>query len=95
MSDEAKKPALAGDADKVGRHYDKICELEVSRLETWSPVEYGITLRYLKRYVPDSIVVAEIGVGGGHYSESLARRGCIAAPGGCLPERCWLWPPHD
>jgi ubiquinone/menaquinone biosynthesis C-methylase UbiE len=76
MAGESKKPALAGDADKVGRHYDKICELEVSRLETWSPVEYGITLRYLKRYVPDGVVVAEVGVGAGHYSESLARRGC-------------------
>ena len=76
MAGEPKRSRLAGDADKVGRHYDKICELEVSRLETSSPVEYGITLRYLKHYVPDGIVVAEVGVGGGQYSESLARRRC-------------------
>jgi len=49
MAGESRKPALAGDADKVGRHYDKICEMEVSRLETWSPVECDMTLRCLKR----------------------------------------------
>ena len=29
MAGKSKKPALAGDADKVERHYDKICELFV------------------------------------------------------------------
>jgi 2-polyprenyl-3-methyl-5-hydroxy-6-metoxy-1,4-benzoquinol methylase len=70
------KPALTGDPEKVGRHYDQIWEMEATRLEIWSPGEYGITLRYLRRYVPDGAAVADIGVGVGHYSEALARRRC-------------------
>lgn len=76
MVDKSTASSLTGDPERVGRHYDEIFELEVSRLETWSPVEFAITMRYLKRYVPDGAKVAEIGVGGGHYSEYLARRNC-------------------
>jgi SAM-dependent methyltransferase len=76
MSQESAKPVLRGEAGKVGRHYDQMWQIEAARLETWSGVEYGMTLRYLQRFVPDGATVAEIGVGVGHYSEHLARRGC-------------------
>ncbi len=76
MANESRSSSAAGNPDLVGRHYDKIFELEVSRLEKWSPVEYRITLRYLRRYLPDGVVVAEVGVGGGLYSEYMLRRGC-------------------
>jgi len=76
MADEYRTSRTAGDPNLVGRHYDEICALEVERLEKWSPVEYGITLRYLRRYLPDGVVVAEVGVGGGLYSEHMLRRNC-------------------
>jgi len=67
---------LEGDAAAVGRHYDLHEDAERARLEQFCPVEYSITQRYLNRYVPERCEVAEIGVGVGHYSELLARRGC-------------------
>jgi len=63
--------------DAVGRFYDQIDE--AMRLETEDPIEYAITLRYLQRYIPDPVIVADVGVGGGQYSELLARRGCRPA----------------
>lgn len=60
--------------DDVGRFYDQIDE--ASRLEDEDPIEYAITLRYIQRYIPDNVTVADVGVGGGQYSELLARRGC-------------------
>jgi SAM-dependent methyltransferase len=67
---------LDGDAAVVGQHYDLYAEAERARLEQFCPVEYAITQRYLDRFVPERCHVAEIGVGVGHYSELLARRGC-------------------
>ena len=67
---------LEGDAAAVGEHYDRHEDAERARLEQFCPVEYLITQRYLNRYVPERCRVAEIGVGVGHYSELLARRGC-------------------
>jgi len=60
--------------DRVGREYDE--NDEAARLDREDPIEYAITTRYLQRYVPDGATVADIGVGGGQYSELLARRGC-------------------
>jgi SAM-dependent methyltransferase len=61
----------------VARYYDTaIFEDELVRLTRDSPVERLITLRWLKRFVRDSSAVAEVGVGGGLYSEYLARKGC-------------------
>ncbi len=60
--------------DRVGREYDE--NDEAARLDREDPIEYAITARYLQRYVPDGAVVADIGVGGGQYSELLARRDC-------------------
>jgi ubiquinone/menaquinone biosynthesis C-methylase UbiE len=67
---------LDGDAAAVARHYDEHAEAEAARLERYSPIEYAITLRTLRRFVPEHAGVAEVGVGTGHYSEFLARRGC-------------------
>ncbi len=71
-----QRAPLAGDAAAVGRHYNRHAASEALRLEKYFPVEYVITARYLERHVPESCAVAEIGVGAGHYSELLARRGC-------------------
>jgi SAM-dependent methyltransferase len=66
-----------GDPDRVGDYYDQqIYDAELSRLTKYSPIEYRITARYLERMIPAGALVADIGVGGGDYSELLARRGC-------------------
>ena len=52
--------------DDVGCFYDQIDE--ATRLEAEDPIEYAITLRYLQRYIPDPVTVADMGVGGGQYS---------------------------
>ncbi|MCI0391763.1 MAG: class I SAM-dependent methyltransferase [Acidobacteria bacterium] len=63
--------------EQVGQHYDDaIFEYEVMRSK-FCPVEFEITARQLERRIPDRAIVAEIGVGGGFYSELLARRGCF------------------
>src|SRR5580658_10239631 len=68
---------LVGDAAEAGRHYDRYVEAETARLEQFCPVEFAITLRYLERYIPERCRVADVGVGAGHYSEFLAKRGCL------------------
>jgi SAM-dependent methyltransferase len=61
----------------VGEHYDGAAyEFERTRLEEAHPMERAMTERYLRRFVPEGSVVADIGVGAGHYDELLARRGC-------------------
>ena len=63
------------DAD-VACYYDgPIFEAERSRLDTEFPVEGGITLRYLARWVPVGARVVEVGVGGGVYTRALSDRG--------------------
>ena len=58
-------------------HYDEAAfQAELTRLPQDSPVEMGVTLRWLGRVAKAGDVVAEIGVGGGHYTEFLARAGC-------------------
>jgi SAM-dependent methyltransferase len=69
---------LSRDEDRVARHYDDVIFVdELQRLPRECPVEFAVTLRYLQRWVPDASVVAEIGIGGGHYTEFLARRRCF------------------
>jgi 2-polyprenyl-3-methyl-5-hydroxy-6-metoxy-1,4-benzoquinol methylase len=62
--------------ERVARHYDAISDVEAVRLATQFPVEFAVTARWLRRWVPDGAAVADVGVGGGHYAELLARRGC-------------------
>jgi SAM-dependent methyltransferase len=62
--------------ENVGRYYDEtIFDTEITRLKEFSPVEYAITVRHLRRRLRDATTVIEVGVGGGLYSETLARRG--------------------
>ncbi len=74
---------LAEHHDRLGKTYSTSglvthgYDYEAVRLDRHAPVEYAITVRYLDRYIPDGAAVADIGVGVGHYSEQLARRGCI------------------
>jgi 2-polyprenyl-3-methyl-5-hydroxy-6-metoxy-1,4-benzoquinol methylase len=61
----------------VGWYYDEVIfDAEVTRLKELFPVEYEITARHLKRWIQPGAIVAEIGVGGGLYSEILAGNGC-------------------
>ncbi|MBD2099318.1 bifunctional 2-polyprenyl-6-hydroxyphenol methylase/3-demethylubiquinol 3-O-methyltransferase UbiG [Leptolyngbya sp. FACHB-261] len=62
---------------RVARYYDNsIFDFESVRLSQYSPVEFAITARYLKQWIPEGATVADIGVGVGHYAELLARWGC-------------------
>ena len=73
----AEVDCLSNDHRAVGEHYDGPArEFELTRLEQQSPVERAMMERYLTRFVPPGSVVADIGVGAGHYDESLARRAC-------------------
>jgi SAM-dependent methyltransferase len=67
---------LTQNEELVGQHYnDAVYEFELMRAK-YCPVEFEITARQLERWIPDQAIVAEIGVGGGYYTELLARRGC-------------------
>jgi 2-polyprenyl-3-methyl-5-hydroxy-6-metoxy-1,4-benzoquinol methylase len=68
--------ALSEREEDVGRYYDEVIfDAEVTRLKTVFPVEYAITARHLRRWITGATTVIEVGVGGGLYSEMLARRG--------------------
>ncbi len=68
---------LSNDHRTVGEHYDGPAhDYELTRLEQQSPVERAMMERYLTRFVSEKSVVADIGVGAGHYDEFLARRDC-------------------
>ena len=61
----------------VARHYNEaFFDDELARLPQESPVELAVTRRWLRRVAKTGDVAAEIGVGGGHYTEFLARLGC-------------------
>jgi ubiquinone/menaquinone biosynthesis C-methylase UbiE len=63
--------------EQVARHYDeRIYEAEVTRLARDFPVEMLITKRCLAKWIQSDMSVAEVGVGGGEYSEWLVRNGC-------------------
>lgn len=74
----AGEPAqMKPEIERIGRYYDEqIYNEELTRLESLFPVEYAITARAIQRHVAPGATVVEAGVGGGHYSELLARRGC-------------------
>ena len=61
----------------VARHYNETAfEAELGRLPQDCPVELAVTRRWLGRAAKAGDVAAEIGLGGGHYTEFLARMGC-------------------
>jgi 2-polyprenyl-3-methyl-5-hydroxy-6-metoxy-1,4-benzoquinol methylase len=62
--------------ERVGQHYDAIAGFETVRLERHCPVEFAVTARCLRRWVPQGAHVADVGVVGGRYAELLAGRGC-------------------
>ncbi len=53
---------------RVGREYDALDDENV-RLDTGSAIEYAITTRYLRRYVPDGATVVAVVAGAGTDSE--------------------------
>jgi ubiquinone/menaquinone biosynthesis C-methylase UbiE len=65
------------DPEFTAEHYSHAAfDFEVKRLPELCLVEFETTKRMLDRWIPDGARIAEIGVGVGHYSEYLARRGC-------------------
>ena len=65
------------DSEAVARHYSgDAFDFENRRLTEHCPVEFAITKRFLDRWILSGALVAEVGVGVGHYSEHLAARGC-------------------
>jgi ubiquinone/menaquinone biosynthesis C-methylase UbiE len=72
--------ALSSEQEYTGRHYDgSSFTFESERLGKHCPVDFAITCRYLKRYVPTGSAVADVGVGVGHYAELLARMHCLVS----------------
>jgi ubiquinone/menaquinone biosynthesis C-methylase UbiE len=70
-------PKLSEEESNVARHYDEsVFADELARLPEECPVEMAVTQRWLGRVAKTGDLVAEIGVGGGHYTEFLARRSC-------------------
>ena len=65
------------DYQAIAHHYNTHYAAETIRLSQSFPIEFGITQRYLERWIPDYSKVVDIGVGGGHYAEILAHRSCI------------------
>lgn len=63
--------------DEVRHHYNASSfDYEARRLSDESPVEYAMTLRYLDHWIAEGSVVADIGVGVGHYARHLTQRQC-------------------
>jgi SAM-dependent methyltransferase len=70
-------PRFSEEESYVARHYDEtVFDEELVRLPQDCPVEMAVTQRWLRRVAKAGDIVGEIGVGGGHYTEFLARRGC-------------------
>ena len=63
---------------RVAQHYnsDSIFDYESVRLSQYATIEFKITTRYLSRLIPSRAIVADIGVGVGHYAEIVAKQGC-------------------
>jgi 2-polyprenyl-3-methyl-5-hydroxy-6-metoxy-1,4-benzoquinol methylase len=61
----------------VAQHYNHSGFVyESVRLQAYSPIEFAMTTRYLKRWLAYQAIVVDIGVGVGHYAEFLAQQGC-------------------
>ena len=76
-------PTLTQPSDQVDStrtaivaHYEAIFDIEAARLEQVAPVEHAITARHILKRVTPGSVVADVGVGVGHYAELVARFGC-------------------
>jgi len=68
---------LSEEESSVARHYNgAFFDDELARLPQECPVEMAVTQRWLRRVAKTGDVAVEIGVGGAHYTESLARLGC-------------------
>lgn len=68
--------AMSPEERAVAHHYDEeILQYELERLDRYCPVEFGVTLRALERWVEGRGVAVELGVGSGAYSSWLAARG--------------------
>src|SRR5512143_125072 len=67
-------PQMQDDVSDIAGFYDRDPEHEHRRLERHQ-LEYEMTWRYLRRYLPTRGSVLEIGAGTGRYTVELARRG--------------------
>lgn len=67
-------PQMQDDVSDIAGFYDRDPEHEHRRLERHQ-LEYEMTWRYLRRYLPERGSVMEIGAGTGRYMVELARQG--------------------
>jgi SAM-dependent methyltransferase len=65
---------LGDDISDIRDHYQTDPELEADRLNR-HPVEFEITMRYFKRYLPNTGAILDIGCGAGTYAIPLAKAG--------------------
>jgi len=83
---------MRDDISDIAASYDRGVEDEDSRL-VLHQLEYDLTWRYLRRYLPPAGSILEIGAGTGRYTLALCRRGyCVTAVdlSAALLERCKL-----
>ena len=66
------------DTEIVRAHYDADAEMEWNRLNN-HPVEFELTKRFLRRYIPAGSRVLDVGGGPGRYALWLAEQGCRVA----------------
>jgi SAM-dependent methyltransferase len=66
-----------GSKDNVEEYYNRHAEREHGRLvkDAYHAVEFGVTLHYLRKHLPPSGHLLDIGGGSGRYCVELARRG--------------------
>ena len=62
------------DLSDIQRHYDADPSLEADRLDR-HPIEFEVTMRYLRTYLPPGGAILEIGCAAGRYTVELARLG--------------------
>src|SRR4051812_10012241 len=67
---------LPPEALRVGEHYNATWTREAIRLDQEAPLERAITEHYLTSIFRAGSLIADIGVGAGHYAEALAAHGC-------------------
>lgn len=68
------KTRALDDVSDIQRHYDSDPSLEADRL-CRHPIEFEVTMRYLRTFLPPGGTILEIGCAAGRYTAELARLG--------------------
>ena len=68
------KTKALDDVSDIQRHYDSDPSREADRLDR-HPIEFEVTMRYLRTFLPPDGTILEIGCAAGRYTTELARLG--------------------